>query len=66
MNCHLAQLVGFIARGTVSFGIRKVFSCFFFPFSKFLSLVSFFRISLSVRLRFRVSVRVRISVKVRF
>ena len=39
---------------------------FFFPFSKFLSLVSFFRISLSVRLRFRVSVRVRISVKVRF
>ena len=42
----------------------KVFLFFFF--SKFLSLVSFFRVRLSVRLRFRVSVRVRIRVKVRF
>ena len=54
-----------IAHGTVSFAvfrvrIRKVFS-FFFSFSKFLSLVSFFR----VKVRVRVSVRVRIKVKVR-
>ena len=55
-----------IARGTVSFGVRilKVFSLFFFPFSKFLSLVSFLRVRFSVRLRFRVSVRVRIRAKV--
>ena len=39
---------------------------FFFPFSKFLSLDSFFRVRLSVRVRFRVSIRVRIRVKVRF
>ena len=58
-----------IARGTVfwSLGvlIRKVLSLFF-PFSKFLSLDSFFRVRLSVMVRFRVSVRVRIRVKVRF
>ena len=42
-------------------------SLFFFPFSKFLSLVSFFfRVRLSVRFRVRVSVGVRIRVKVRF
>ena len=46
-----------IVRGTVSFGIWKVLSLFFF--SKFLSLVSFFRVRLSVRVRFRVRIRVR-------
>ena len=70
-NCHLAQLVGLSHEELLvfkSFGvrIRKVLSLFF-PFSKFLSSVSFFRVRLSVRLRFRVSVRVRIrAVKVRF
>ena len=33
---------------------------FFFPFSKFLSLASFFRVRLSVRLRFRVRIRVKV------
>ena len=38
-----------VARGTVGFRIRKVL--LFFPFSKFLSLVSFFSVRLKVRLR---------------
>ena len=47
----------------LQFGSSKLEgSLFFFFFSKFLSLVSFFRVRLSVRLRFRVSVRVRIKV----
>ena len=47
-----------IVRGAVGFGVRilKVFS-FFSPFSKFLSLVSFFRVQLSVRFRCRFRVR---------
>ena len=56
-----------VARGTVGLGsfvvqIRKVL--FFYFFSKFLSLVSFFyfRVRLSVRLR----VKVRVSFRVRF
>ena len=50
------------------FSTFSTFIChfFFLPFSKFLSLVSFFRVRLSVMVRFRVSVRVRIRVKVRF
>ena len=40
--------------------IRLVGFFFFFPFSKFLSLDSFFRVRLSVMVRFRVSVRVRL------
>ena len=55
-----------IISDTVSFTFLEFESgrFFFFPFSKFLSLVSFFRVRLSVRLRFRDSVRIR--VKVRF
>ena len=48
-----------IARGTVSLGVWEFESGRFSPFSKFLSLVSFFR----VRLRFGVSVRARIRVR---
>ena len=66
-NCEVAWLVG------LSYAIRLVLEFwslnpegFFFPFSKFLSLVSFFRVRLSVMVRFRVSVRVRIRVRVRF
>ena len=49
-----------VARGTVDFGsfvvrIRKVLN--FFPFSKFLSLVSFFRVRLRVSVSVSVSVR---------
>ena len=48
---------------TVCFGVWEFesgrFSFFFFPFSKFLSLVSFFRVRLSVRVRFRVRLRVK-------
>ena len=40
-----------VARGTVGFRIRKVL--LFFPFSKFLSLVSFFSVRLRIVLRFR-------------
>ena len=51
-----------IAHGTVSFGVWEFESGWLilsFFFSKFLSLVSFFRVRLSVRLRFRVRIRVR-------
>ena len=52
-----------VARGAVGFGslvvrIRKVFF-----FSKFLSLVSLFRVRLSVRLSARLSVRLRVRVQ---
>ena len=55
-----------VARGEVGFGsfgvrTRKVLSCFF-QVSKFLSLVSFFWVRLSIRL----NVRVRIVVRFRF
>ena len=55
-----------IACRTVSFrvGSSNPEGSLFSPFSKFLSLVSFFRVRLSVWLSFRV--RVRIRVKVRF
>ena len=68
-NCHVAQLVGLSLAEllVLEFGCSNPEgSLSSFPFSKFLSLVSFFRVRLSVRLRFRVSVRVRIRVKVRF
>ena len=45
-----------IVRDTVSFGVWEFESgrfSFFPPFSKFLSLVSFFRVRLSARFRFR-------------
>ena len=50
-----------IACGTVSLGVRilKVVS-FFFPFSKFLSLVSLFRVRLSVILRLRLGLGLRL------
>ena len=51
-----------VVRGTVSFGVWEVESVrfsFFSPFSKFLSLVSFFSVRLSVSVRFRVRVMVR-------
>ena len=41
-----------IVHGAVSFGVRIKKVLFFSPFSKFLSLVSFFRVRLSVRVRF--------------
>ena len=46
------------------FGSSNPEGSLFFPFSKFLSLVSLFMVRLSVMVR--VSVRVRIRVKVRF
>ena len=52
-----------IARGTVSFGVWEFESgrfSFSFFFSKFLSLVSHFRVRLSVRIGFRVRVRVKV------
>ena len=56
----------FVARGTVGFGEfwspNPDFLSFFPPFSQFLSLVSFFRVRLSVRLNVRLRVRVRIVV----
>ena len=52
-NCHLV-----VARETVglrSFVVRIQKVLFFFPFSTFLSLVSLFRVRLSVRLSVRFS-----------
>ena len=52
-----------IVRGTVSFGVWEFESgrfSFSFFFSKFLSLVSHFRVRLSVRIGFRVRVRVKV------
>ena len=47
-----------IVRGAVSFGVWGFeFGRFSFFFSKFLSLVSFFRVRLSVRFRVRIVVR---------
>ena len=66
-NCHLAvaHLPSYAERLVLEFCSSNPKDSIFFPFSKFLSLVSF-RVRVSVRLRFRVSVRVRIRVKVRF
>ena len=67
----LSGTVGWVvAHGTVGFRsfvvrIRKVLF-FFFPFSKFLSLVSLFRVGLSVRLSIRLWVRLRVRIVVRF
>ena len=55
--------------GFESFVVRiwKVCILYFFPFSKFISLVSFLkvRLSVNVRVRLSVSVSVRLSVRVR-
>ena len=53
-----------VGSGSFVVRIRKVL--FFSPCSKFLSLVSVFRVRVSVRIRFRVSVRVRIRVRFMF
>ena len=60
MNCH--QLVGLSHAELLllEFGSSNPEGFLFFSSSKFLSLVSFVRLRLSVRLRFRLSVRVRI------
>ena len=55
-----------IISDTVSFTFLEFESgrfFFFFPFSKFLSLDSFFRVRLSVLVRFRVRVRIRVRVR---
>ena len=63
MNCHLARLVGLSHTELLVLEFRSSNPegfLFFLPFSKFLSLVSFFRVRLSVRLRFRIRIRVKV------
>ena len=48
-----------VAGGTVGFGSSNLEGSFFSLFSKFLSLVSFFRVRLSVSVRVRIVVRFR-------
>ena len=55
-NCHLAQLFGLSCAERLVWEFESGRFSFFFPFSRFLSLVSFFRARLSVSVRFRVSV----------